>query len=229
VFLAFLAAVLTVAYVNRSQRQSTLAGTNVAVFVAARDIPAGTPGSALLGRGALVEQRVPRRSVVPGAISDREQVATLIAADPIYSGEQISTRRFRPIAEHGVRGELNGTARAIIVAGEPTQLLSGIVRTGDRVDVLAAAPVDTREGTEPATRLILRDLLVLSAPGEEDPAAEGARRGNSVVLSLTDAQAQKLFFAMKHGQWSLILRPFGRAAETRTGIDTANTVLRGAP
>lgn len=227
VLLALLAALLTIAYVNRAKRASELAAANVEVFVATRDVPAGTPGSALLGRGVLAPQKVPRRSVVPGAIAEREQIAELVAVEPIYEGEQVSARRFRPVEEHGVRGELNGTTRAIVVPGEPTQLLAGLVHKNDRVDVVAASPVTTRAGKEPAARVILRDLLVLAAPGEEDPAAEGATRGNTIVLALTDGQAQKLFFAMKHGQWSLLLRPFGRAADTRTAFDTADSVIGG--
>lgn len=226
VLLAVLAGVLTLAYVNRAERRGELAAAGVRVFVTARDVPAGTPGRTILGRNLLVAQRVPRRSVVPGAISDRRQLEALVAIEPIYAGEQVTARRFRPLAEHGVRGELNGASRAIVVAGDPTQLLAGIVKSGDRVDVVATLSFENANGkTVPATRVILRDLLVLSAPGEENAGGEGAKGGNNIVLALADAQAQKLFHAMKNGQWALVLRPFGRAADSRTAVDTSASVL----
>jgi Flp pilus assembly protein CpaB len=224
--LAVLAGLLTLAYVNRAEQRGALAAANVRVFVAARDVAAGTPGSTLLGRNVLVAQRVPRRSVVPGAISNRGQVEKLVAVEPIYAGEQVTSRRFRPLAENGVRGELNGTTRAIVVPGDATQLMAGIVKNGDHVDVLATLPSETARGERrSATRVILRDLLVLSAPGAENAAGEGAKGGNTIVLALTDAQAQKLFHALKSGQWSLLLRPFGRAADSRTAVDTSESVL----
>jgi Flp pilus assembly protein CpaB len=224
--LALLAAVLTVAYTNRAEQRALLAAGRVEVLVVARDIAEGTPGTALLRRGLLVREPVPRRSVVPGAISDPAQVAKLVVAEPIYSGEQVTMRRFRPLAAAGVRGDLNGTARAIVLAGEPTQLLAGLVRAGDRVDVLATVQYETAAGRQrPGAKIALRDLRVIRAPGEADATAVSGRRGTTIALELTDAQAQKLFFAVKNGQWSLMLRPFGRAADTRVGVETANTVL----
>jgi pilus assembly protein CpaB len=224
--LAVLAGVLTLAYVNRAEQRGALAAANVRVLVAARDVAAGTPGSTLLSRNVLVAQRVPRRSVVPGAISSRRQVEKLVTAEPIYAGEQVTSRRFRPLAEHGVRGDLNGATRAMVVPGDATQLMAGLVKSGDRVDVLATLPFETRTGEKrSATRVILRDLLVLSAPGEENAAGEGAKGGNAIVLALTDAQAQKLFHTLKNGQWSLVMRPFGRAADSRTPVDTSESVL----
>jgi Flp pilus assembly protein CpaB len=225
-FLALLAGLLTLAYVNRAERRGALAAANVRVFVAARDVAAGTPGSTLVSRNVLVPQRVPRRSVVPGAISSRREIDELVTAETIYAGEQVTARRFRPLAEQGVRGDLNGATRAMVVAGDTTQLLAGIVKSGDRVDVLATLPFETRAGNKgAATRVILRDLLVLSAPGEENAAGEGAKGANTIVLALTDAQAQKLFHALKNGQWSLVMRPFGRAADSRTALDTSESVL----
>lgn len=226
VALALLAAVLTVAYANRAEEEARLGGENVEVLVVARDVPEGTPGTALMRRGLLAVERVPRRSVVPGVISEREQLAKLVVAEPIYSGEQVTMRRFRPLAAEGVRGDLNGTARAIVLAGDPTQLLAGLVRAGDRVDVLASVSYETAAGRQrPGARIVLRDLHVIRAPDGESGAGTASRRASTIVLALTDAQAQRLFFAVKNGQWSLMLRPFGRAADTRVGLETANTLL----
>jgi Flp pilus assembly protein CpaB len=224
IVLALLAGLLTLAYVNRAERRAALSAANVRVFVAARDIPAGTSGTAVVGRRLLVEQRVPRRTVVSGAIDDPSQIEELASTDRIYQGEQLTTRRFRPVAERGLRGELSGTSRAIVVAGDRTQILTGILRAGDRVDVLAAIPFENRAGKQiAATRVILRDLLVVRPPRVSSE--RGRDASSTLVLALTDAQSQKLFFAMKHGHWSLILRPFGRAADGRTRVDTAESVL----
>lgn len=226
--LALTAGLLTLVYVNRAEQRATLSAANVEVFVAAADIPQGTTGSALVARGLLERQRVPRRAVVSGAISDPQQIEQLVVGERIYAGEQITTRRFRTLSERGIRGDLSGTRRAIVVQGEPTQLLAGILRSGDRVDVLATVALDNGRGQQiPAARVILRDLLVIDAgrAGGAAGAAGAERATATVVLAVTDAQAQKLFFAMKHGQWSLLLRPFGRSADSSVGVDTAETLL----
>jgi hypothetical protein len=46
-----------------------------------------------------------------------------------------------------------------------------------------------------------------------------------VLLALTDAQAQKFFFVMKNGDWTLELRPTKDPADSPESIDTVATVL----
>ena len=222
--LALTALVLTLSYV-RSYKSSVDAGTRTGVaLVAGRDLEPGTPASALGGRGVLVRREVTR---VPGAVAGPRELAGLVVAEPIYAGEQVSIRRFRPAGEEGVRGELSGTARAVVVSGDRTQLLGGLLRSGDRVDVLGAVKrARPGGGEEVVTRVVLRDLLVLVA-GEDAAAigADGSGGSLSIVLQLTDRQAQKLFYVQKNGQWALQLRPYGRAAESPAAVDNAESVL----
>ena len=214
--LAIVAVVLTTAYVRSYKRGVEAGVANARVLVAARDIPAGTTGAALRSKGLVRVDQVPRRSVVPGAISGVAQLRDLAASDRIYAGEQITARRFRPVAAGGLRGELTGALRAFAVSGDRNQLLAGIIRQGDRVDVVAtAAQTGAAGGGERVlSGVVLRDLLVLGAPESTTSGGATPGRGSSVVLALTDRQAQKLFLVAKHGQWALLLRPFGRSAES---------------
>ncbi len=222
--LALAALLLTLGYV-RSYKGAVDASVQTGVaLVAGRDIEPGTPAESLGGRGVLVPKRVTR---VPGAVTSVRELEGLVVAEPIYAGEQVTVRRFRPAGEQGVRAELNGTARAVVVSGDRTQLLAGLVRSGDRVDVLAAVRRAREGGGEEAvTKVVLTDLLVLAA-GEDAAAlgAEGKGGSTSVVLQLTDRQAQKLFYVQKNGEWTLQLRPFGRATESPPAIDDAQSVL----
>ena len=81
-------------------------------------------------------EQVPRRSVVPGAISQPDQIEKLVAVDQIYAGEQVSTSRFRPVQEQGVQAQLKGNLRALEVPATGPQLLNGTLKDGDRVDIL---------------------------------------------------------------------------------------------
>src|SRR5688500_12645226 len=153
--LALVAAMLTSFYVTNYQRNVREDETNVKVFVAARDIPAGTPGTEIARM--LEKSEIVRRNVVPGAISNPAQVAALVATQPIYAGEQVSTRRFATPAERGVRAQLKGTMRAFQLPGDEHQLLADTLRNGDRVDVVASIKVDGEKDVH-ATRIILREI-----------------------------------------------------------------------
>ena len=136
--LALVAALLTSFYVHNYQRNVRKDETNVAVFVAKLDIPAGLSGADVASRGMMVKSEVVRRGVVPGAISNPAQLATLVVTEPIYAGEQVSTRRFATPSEQGIVAQLTGLQRGIALPGDSNQLLVGTLKTGDRVDVVAS-------------------------------------------------------------------------------------------
>src|SRR5687767_2154884 len=165
VALALVAALLTSFYVTNYQRNVRKDETNVPVWVAARDIPAGTSGAAIESRGLLEKSEIVRRSVVPGAISNPDQVAELVTSQPIFAGEQVSTRRFSTPSQRGIKAQLTGVQRAIEVDGNQHALLAGTLKVGDKVDVVAtfATGISTGSGVL-FTRIVLRDIEVLRTP-----------------------------------------------------------------
>src|SRR5688572_26387099 len=123
VALAIVAALLTTFYVTNYKRTVQQGDQKVPVYVAANDIALGTTGSDVTQRKLLRVEHVPRRSVVPGAISQPNQIDKLVAVEPIYAGEQVSTRRFRTAEEQGIRAQLKGNLRAFQLAGNDHQLM----------------------------------------------------------------------------------------------------------
>ena len=237
--LAIVAALFTSFYVTNYKRNVQSAEKLVPVFVATRDIPAGTSGSRLSGRGLISTEEVPRKNVAPGAISSPAQVKGLIAAQTVYAGEQVTTRRFRPLTERGVRAQLNGNLRALQIAGDQHQLLAGTLAEGDRVDVVASvkfkladvAPEDANgrgDVERVASRVVLRDLLVLAAPTEPELGGRLSAAGDesfSTMLAVTDSQAQKLFFVLENAEWSLQLRPVRDPADSPGSVETVESVM----
>lgn len=227
VALAIVAALLTTFYVTNYKRNVQHGEEMVPVYVAARDIPIGTSGSDIVNRKLLTTENITRRSVVPGAISEPDQLGELVATEPIYAGEQVSKRRFRTAGEQGIRAQLKGNLRAVQVSGNQHQLLLGTLRANDRVDVLASIELDGVQQPK-GTRAILRNLLVLRPPSEskvQSRIASGPEGGYSAILALTDAQAQKLWHVVVNGEWSFQLRPVAEAADSPESIETAPSVL----
>lgn len=232
VALAAFAGMLTLFYVNNYKRNVQEGEENVSVLVAAKEIPAGTPGDEALRDKLVVPKEVEQNSVVPGTFTGADQIRKLIVTDRIYAGEQITASRFRPTAQRGPRAELKGTMRAIAVPGDIHQLLAGTLAEGDHVDVIAAIDYKVvgggRDVERTATRVVLRDILVLKTPTNDaidDLTSGGGSDETSIQLALTDTQAQKLFYAMKKGEWTLTLRPPVRSADSPESVEVVETIL----
>ena len=163
--LAALAAILTSVYVVNYKRHVQQGEDKVTVLVAAKDIPAGTSGADIVEQKLLKEQTVPQKAVVAGAIGSPDDLARYVATQDVYEGEQVSTRRFAPPAEQGIRSQIKATQRAYEVAGEAHQLLAGTIKPGDHVDVVGTWVIKREDDKDaPVSRVILRNLLVMRAP-----------------------------------------------------------------
>jgi Flp pilus assembly protein CpaB len=232
VALAALAAILTSVYVVNYKRHVQHGEDSVTVLVAARDIPAGTIGADIIDQKMLQKETVPRKAVVAGAISSPDQLSQYIATQDVYEGEQVSTRRFAPPREQGIRAQIKGTQRAYELEGDAHQLLAGTLKVGDHVDVVGTwetlppgASGNSAAQKITVSRVVVRDLLVLTAP---DPGAGGAAVTSSqqtafAQLRATDSQTQKIIWIQKNSVdngagWHLALRP------PNGSLDSSNTV-----
>jgi|SRR5690242_7259649 Flp pilus assembly protein CpaB len=227
--LALLAVLLTTFYVTNYKRHVQHGESQVTVLVAAKDIPTDTQGSDLLTGNWLTKESVARREVVPGAISEPQQLRGLIATEPIYAGEQVTARRFGTPSERGVRAQLKGTQRAVQVDGDANQLLAGTLRAGDHVDIVGGWQVGADNIN--VARVFVRDSLVLEAPAAPAKAnAVGSTSNFSAQLRLTDAESQRLEWMIAHGKdWRLEIRPSADSTNSPRWFDTGGTLLTDGP
>jgi Flp pilus assembly protein CpaB len=226
--LALIAALLTTFYVANYKRHVQQAEETIKVFVAKKDIPQGTPGTALLAHGWVGTADVAQRSVVPGAISTPQQVTSLITSQNVFAGEQITLRRFADQAELGIRSQLHGTLRAISVPGSTDALLAGTLRDGDHVDLVSNFKTGSCTLCM-ATRTVVRNLLVLRAPAGGGASTKVSGTGTvSVLLAVSDRrQEQKVWYTVNGADgWTLVLRPVANATDSPEVIETPFTILR---
>jgi Flp pilus assembly protein CpaB len=226
--LAVLAALLVGFYVSNYKRSVTHSQEHVSVYVAARDIPEGTPGSDVVSKKYLKSEQVLRQSVVPGAIASPKQLDKLVATQTTYAGEQVALSRFSTESATGVRALLRGPLRAIEIAGDAHQTLAGTLKAGDRVDVVAN--IHLSADAPPVDRIVLRNLRVLKTT--QVTTVEGKLSSSSgggdkypVQLLVADTQVQKLWYAVNNDDWSLELRPVVKATDSQEKVDTARTHL----
>jgi Flp pilus assembly protein CpaB len=227
--LAVLAALLVGFYVTNYKRNVQHSQQHVSVWVAAKDIPEGTSGENVISGGYLRQEQVLRDSVVPGAISSDTQIARLVAAQPTYAGEQVSLTRFSDVAVQGIRGVLRGPLRAVQVSGDNDQTLAGTLRTGDHIDVVANVKVGDASGnSQSVSRIVLRNLRVLRAPGDVSSGvhlSSPTQGGAAVLLAVTDTQVQKLFYVIKNDDWTFELRPVVKATDSPETVETQKTIV----
>jgi Flp pilus assembly protein CpaB len=223
--LALVAMMLTLFYVTNYKRSVQKSASSVQVYVVARDIPAGTSGADIVKGRDLKVETVQRKDVVPGAISNPDQIASLVAGGPLFAGEQVTVRRFNDVAAQGIRSQLKGTMRAVQVAGDPNQLLAGTLQAGDHVDLVANLRLSSQSSTAAAVRIVLRDLTVLVGPADQAKLSQSTTGASSVILAVSDTQVQRLFFVLRNADWTLELRPVVNAADSRDRVDNINTVL----
>jgi Flp pilus assembly protein CpaB len=232
--LAALAAILTSVYVVNYKRHVQNGEGKVPVLVAARDIPAGTSGADVVDQKMLKEQTVPRKAVVAGAISSPDQLAQYVATQDVYEGEQVSSRRFAPPAEQGIRSQIKGTQRAYELAGDSNQLLAGTLKEGDHVDVVGNWAIKVNGGSgndHHVTRVVLRNILVMRAPVGTGGSGTvtGGDKSENLQLRVTDIQAQKLFWIEKNGDWHLTLRPPANSLDSGNTIQEVDTMFFDGP
>ncbi len=245
VVLAVVAALLTGFYVTSYKNNVKHSESHVSVLVASKDIPPGTSAADVVSKHMLSPQQVLQGTIVPGAISDTKEIAGKISTQWIYEGEQVSDRRFNPVAQAGVQAELKGNMRAFQIEGDGNQTLAGTLKDRDRVDIVATFNykwVDFHGGkssssdTLTASRVVLRDIRVLKAPS--GPPAGSKLTGTldqkyPVLLAVTDSQAQKLLFITGNASqsdsrvaaWSLQLRPVVHAADSPDHVARVSTIL----
>jgi Flp pilus assembly protein CpaB len=234
--LAALAAILTSLYVVNYKRHVQNGEGKVTVYVAARDILAGTSGADVVDQGLLRKQTVPRKAVVDGAISSPEEVSQNVATQDVYEGEQVTIRRFAPPEEQGIRSKIKGTQRAYELPGSGHQLLAGTIQAGDYVDVVGTWDVGKGDDTALVSRVVLRNLLVLRAPegASAKSVTSGPDGGDSVQLRVTDAQAKRLLWIQKNGVdngegYYLALRPPANSLDSGNYVDDDRTLLFDGP
>jgi Flp pilus assembly protein CpaB len=143
--------------------------------------------------------------------------------DPYRAGAERLVAIHDELRARGVVGALRGNLRALSLSGDGEQLLDGIVKDGDRVDVLASVKVGDHQ--KPVAQIIVRDALVLRAPHQKDSGSSSSTY--AATLQLTDAQAERVFYATQNGGWSLMARPVIQPRESWARPQTAESLVLG--
>jgi Flp pilus assembly protein CpaB len=233
---AALAGVILLVYASHYRKSVSDSNQPVSVLIAKRLIEKGTSADVIARSRVLETTTLAQKDLQANAVSDLSAMSGRVTVDSIYPGQQITTSDFAASRSDALATQLTANQRAIAVPLDSSHGLIGNVRTGDRVDVMAGFDVQavTRAGTpvnnsgqaRPVLRVIMRDLMVLSAPAAAKNAL-GATASQNVVLRTSPQQAADLAFASDNGKLWLVLRPRTGARPTTATLVTPETLLLG--
>lgn len=170
-------------------------GPEVAVAVAARDLPVGST----IDEGDVRVHHVHRSQLPAGAV-DPDAAAGRVVAVPVVRDAFVSRRNLAPRHRDGLDGAVPPGMRVVRVTADAP---AASRRTGAAVDVLATFDVGvtfdpTDEESGDPTVAVARGALVLDvdvASGGPGDLAGTAATGDGMTLLVTEAEARALAYA----------------------------------
>jgi pilus assembly protein CpaB len=227
-----IAAFFAAQYLDSARLRLEADAQPVEVLVAQESLPVGSTAEQLIQDELIVSQSIPRQYVSDGAVSSSASIEGQVLAFPVSKGEQITAARFKFPAEAGLSYAVPKDYVAISLPNNAVKGVSGLIRPGDHVMVLATFE-PTQEGeeadetVEAITKVILRKVRVIAtgttlatpesgtttAASDEEQQSSGALAQNqaeqqapsTITLALPPAEAEKIVFAEEQGRVWLAL------------------------
>lgn len=212
---------LTHRYLKNERERITAGYKKVLVLAAKKDLPAGT----VLETGDLVAKEIFETAVSKSMVfyfkredgeSDVNRIVGKKTRMPLRRGEPVwATHVDIPLMfDNSLANAVVDGRRALSIPVSGEAAVSGLIRPGDRVDILGTFVLPSRKTpgeTENVTLTVLQDVTLLATGNKTDASDIGVRGGaggfNAVTLEVTSAEAELLVFAQSmKGRLYLTLR-----------------------
>lgn len=153
------------------------------VVVATRDIS----GNTVIEAGMFEVKQVPSAFVQPRAVTQPEEVVGRVATVPIASGTQVLATMLGDESEGALAYEVPSGMRAVAIGAADVLGVGGLVRPGNRVDILGTFEYGRPTGVSQAgtvtyaderteTRLMMQDVRILAVDQEHRRRGAAAAR-----------------------------------------------------
>jgi pilus assembly protein CpaB len=233
IVLGIMAIVMTKIYLDQQQQVlqqkaktaiANMQSNQTAVLVANKDIPQGAVIEAEMFETSIV----PNKFVQPQAVTSLDRIAGMITVAPISKGEQMSLSKLmndRRSRSADLAGVTPSGKRAISIVADNVASLSGMVKPGDYVDVLAIIqiPIQGQDGRvtgQIAVIPLFQNVLVLAVGqnvsgvaasptgryAENTPVSSGGGGNVLITLSLGPQEANLVAFVQEQGKLRLVMR-----------------------
>jgi len=201
--------------------------TTVAMVVAKRDLQRGDPVTAeTMAVRQIPSDLAPSSGIRPDRF---ESYLGSTLAMSVRSGEPLLAVAIAGADAAHFSQRLRTGSRAITIAVDEVNALSGMLQPGDRIDLmLTARTADSRGDAQDKTVPLMQDVLIL-ATGRQvrpdlrgDPETPGVqeRQFGAITIEVDPDRAQRLIVAQRSGRITAMLRnPADRGAIPKTAMD----------
>lgn len=183
----------------------TSGGDKVPVLIATRDLKMGEK----LDKNALGVRQLPQAYLeqrhIP--VAELEEVIGAQLSMTVHAGEAVlwSDLASMQAERRDLSGLIEPGMRAVSLLSKTGAMFGGLLRPGDRVDVVFS-PGDKLSGAQGPTVTLLQNVLVLAIGSDLGGGDSKAKSARAVTLSLTPEQAQLVIHAVGEGQLDVALR-----------------------
>ncbi|GAC1357893.1 MAG: hypothetical protein NVSMB31_18320 [Vulcanimicrobiaceae bacterium] len=195
---------LTLTYLRSFQVANNSTGRLRTVLIATKDISARSP----IAAESVVAVERPASETDRDAIDSPQKLRGAISLISIPAGAILTESKVGHPADVGLAVRLRPGQRAISIPVDRVKDVSGLVESGDHVDVIA--DVAKGPGIPPHAVTIMRDVVVLAiGPALETASATPApdqQNAATVTLAVTPAQANLITLADLNATLRLALR-----------------------
>jgi pilus assembly protein CpaB len=241
---ALLIAVLSWFYLNSLEQKYRDESSPVPVLVARSYIAQGT----VLKDRMLQVAKVPRQYIQPGAITSMSELAgedgknIFITLLPVLENEQVTMSKLSNIKnELGLAIVIPEGKTAVPLKADEITTLGGLIRPGNRVNVLCTFDYDDRGKQTSMTTPLFQNVEVLSVGTkivgakwqqeerkEQPAAAEGESKVTVITLALAPEEESLMTFAREKGSITLALRSAGDDANQGIPATKLENMLPGS-
>jgi len=204
------------------RRRADMSGQLTEVVVAKRNL---SPGERIDAETMAVRKvaasYLPAGAVIPAefpAVEGEMLRVAMVAGEPLFAAAVADRERA------GLSSRIPPGTRAMTVVVDEVNSVSGMLRPGDRIDLMFSVRPRPDAGLpagEVATPL-MSNLLVLATGmrTQVEPAADATTRFGAITVEVTPEQAQRLILAQRSGRITALLRhPDDRSPAAREALD----------
>ena len=232
IVLGIIAIVMTKTYLDQQRQEAEaqakkslaqMQADQTVVLVAKQDIPGGS----VIESNMIDSAIVPNQFIQPQAATSIDRVLGMITLAPFSKGEQVSLSKLSKARKEsggggggGLAGNTPAGKRAISIPVDSISSVSGMVRPGDYVDVIATLQIPTQGADgqvvgQVAVVPLFQNVLVLavgqnigSVARTADRYAEGEASSAStlITLALAPQEVNLIAFVQEQGKMRLTLR-----------------------
>ena len=165
-----------------------------------------------------------KESLPIGYATDLDTLVGRVMITPVKENEPILESKLAPasVTRGGVSAVVKPGRRALAVKGDKVIGLAGLIRAGNRVDVLATLDDPNGSSDKTKTKLVLENILVLATGSEMEGRGDGQKGRETApfdvyTLEVTPEEGEKLALAAAEGKLQFALR-------NATDTDSVRTV-----